>query len=106
MKSTVHLEVQSALLEAMAERQVSVGGTTYPLPLFLVMATQNPIEQEGTYPSRGTARSFSDARQGDYPNSAAERDISNWLDAKPPPESNWTNPKFPRLSFSPRVKRC
>ena len=44
-------KVQSALLEAMAERQVSVGGTTYPLPeLFLVMATQNPIEQEGTYP--------------------------------------------------------
>ena len=44
-------KVQSALLEAMAERQVSVGGTTYPLPeLFMVMATQNPIEQEGTYP--------------------------------------------------------
>ena len=42
-------KVQSALLEAMAERQVSVGGTTYPLPeLFMVMATQNPIEQEGT----------------------------------------------------------
>lgn len=44
-------KVQSALLEAMAERQVSVGQSTYPLPdLFLVMATQNPIEQEGTYP--------------------------------------------------------
>lgn len=44
-------KVQSALLEAMAERQVSVGGTTRPLPdVFLVMATQNPIEQEGTYP--------------------------------------------------------
>ena len=44
-------KVQSALLEAMAERQISVGGTTYQLPeLFLVMATQNPIEQEGTYP--------------------------------------------------------
>lgn len=44
-------KVQSALLEAMAERQVTVGGTTYPLPeLFMVMATQNPIEQEGTYP--------------------------------------------------------
>jgi MoxR-like ATPase len=43
-------KVQSALLEAMAERQVSVGQNTYPLsPLFLVMATQNPIEQEGTY---------------------------------------------------------
>ena len=44
-------KVQSALLEAMGERQVTIGGTTYPLPeLFLVMATQNPIEQEGTYP--------------------------------------------------------
>ena len=44
-------KVQSALLEAMAERQVTVGRHTYPLPeLFLVMATQNPIEQEGTYP--------------------------------------------------------
>jgi MoxR-like ATPase len=44
-------KVQSALLEAMAERQVTVGRRTYPLPkLFLVMATQNPIEQEGTYP--------------------------------------------------------
>ncbi len=44
-------KVQSALLEAMAERQITVGTTTYPLPeVFLVMATQNPIEQEGTYP--------------------------------------------------------
>jgi MoxR-like ATPase len=44
-------KVQSALLEAMAERQITVGDVTYPLPkLFLVMATQNPIEQEGTYP--------------------------------------------------------
>ncbi len=44
-------KVQAALLEAMAERQITVGGATYPLPaLFLVMATQNPIEQEGTYP--------------------------------------------------------
>ena len=44
-------KVQSALLEAMQERQVTIGDTTYPLPKpFLVMATQNPIEQEGTYP--------------------------------------------------------
>ncbi len=44
-------KVQSAMLEAMGEHQVTVGRTTYPLPkLFLVMATQNPIEQEGTYP--------------------------------------------------------
>ncbi len=44
-------KVQSALLEAMQERQVTIGDTTYPLPKpFLVLATQNPIEQEGTYP--------------------------------------------------------
>ncbi|MDE6230274.1 MAG: MoxR family ATPase [Muribaculaceae bacterium] len=44
-------KVQSALLEAMQERQVTIGDDTYPLPKpFLVMATQNPIEQEGTYP--------------------------------------------------------
>jgi MoxR-like ATPase len=44
-------KVQSALLEAMQERQVTIGDETYPLPRpFLVMATQNPIEQEGTYP--------------------------------------------------------
>ncbi len=44
-------KVQSALLESMQERQVTLGDTTYPLEkLFLVMATQNPIEQEGTYP--------------------------------------------------------
>ncbi|MGB0723115.1 MAG: AAA family ATPase, partial [Gammaproteobacteria bacterium] len=44
-------KVQSALLEAMAERQITVGGETFQLPdPFLVMATQNPIEQEGTYP--------------------------------------------------------
>lgn len=44
-------KVQSALLEAMEERQVTIGGKTHPVPeLFLVMATENPIEQEGTYP--------------------------------------------------------
>lgn len=44
-------KVQSALLESMEERQITVGGQTYPLPeLFFVMATQNPIEHEGTYP--------------------------------------------------------
>ena len=44
-------KVQSALLEAMQEKQVTIGDTTYPLPQpFLVLATQNPLEQEGTYP--------------------------------------------------------
>jgi len=70
-------KVQSALLEAMAERQVSVGGTTYPLPdLFLVMATQNPIEQEGTYPlPEAQLDRFLMHVKVDYPNADAERDI-------------------------------
>jgi MoxR-like ATPase len=70
-------KVQSALLEAMAERQISVGRTTYPLPqLFLVMATQNPIEQEGTYalPEAQLDRFLLHVRV-DYPAVEAERQI-------------------------------
>ena len=70
-------KVQSALLEAMAERQVSVGSTTYTLPdLFLVMATQNPIEQEGTYPlpEAQLDRFLMHVSVG-YPDTAAETEI-------------------------------
>jgi len=70
-------KVQSALLEAMAERQITVGAVTHKLPeLFLVMATQNPIEQEGTYPlpeaqlDRFLVHVFID-----YPDAEAERKI-------------------------------
>jgi len=70
-------KVQSALLEAMAERQVSVGSETYPLPpLFLVMATQNPIEQEGTYPlPEAQLDRFLLHVRVDYPDAEAERRI-------------------------------
>ncbi len=70
-------KVQSALLEAMAERQVSVGSETYPLPeLFLVMATQNPIEQEGTYPlPEAQLDRFLLHVNVQYPDRDAERDI-------------------------------
>ncbi|MGI0116146.1 AAA family ATPase [Zooshikella sp. RANM57] len=70
-------KVQSALLEAMAERQVSVGKQTYLLPeLFLVMATQNPIEQEGTYPlPEAQLDRFLLHVLIDYPDAAAERQI-------------------------------
>lgn len=70
-------KVQSALLEAMAERQVSVGKTTYALPeLFLVMATQNPIEQEGTYPlPEAQLDRFLMHVRVDYPTVDAERKI-------------------------------
>lgn len=68
-------KVQSALLEAMAERQISVGRATYPLPeLFLVMATQNPIEQEGTYPlPEAQLDRFLMHVTVDYPDADAER---------------------------------
>ncbi|MDI9819644.1 MULTISPECIES: MoxR family ATPase [unclassified Legionella] len=70
-------KVQSALLEAMAERQVTIGGTTYPLPeLFLVMATQNPIEQEGTYPlPEAQLDRFLMYVKIAYPDTQVERDI-------------------------------
>ncbi len=70
-------KVQSALLEAMAERQITVGSVTYKLPeLFLVMATQNPIEQEGTYPlpEAQLDRFLMHVTIG-YPDAAAERGI-------------------------------
>lgn len=70
-------KVQSALLEAMAERQVTIGGKTYPLPeLFLVMATQNPIEQEGTYPlpEAQLDRFLMYVKIG-YPDTKVEKDI-------------------------------
>jgi MoxR-like ATPase len=70
-------KVQSALLEAMGERQVTVGRQTYPLPpLFLVMATQNPIEQEGTFPlpEAQLDRFLMYIRIG-YPAAAAETEI-------------------------------
>ncbi|WP_188151437.1 AAA family ATPase [Teredinibacter waterburyi] len=70
-------KVQSALLEAMAERQISVGRSTYKLPeLFLVMATQNPIEQEGTYPlPEAQLDRFLMHVKVDFPNAEAEREI-------------------------------
>ena len=70
-------KVQSALLEAMEERQITVGSATYPLPrLYLVMATQNPIEQEGTYPlpEAQMDRFLLHVRIG-YPDADAEREI-------------------------------
>lgn len=70
-------KVQAALLEAMAENQVSVGQKTYPLPdLFLVMATQNPIEQEGVYPlPEAQLDRFLMHVQVEYPDTEAEADI-------------------------------
>jgi len=70
-------KVQSALLEAMQERQVSIGEQTYPVPSpFLVLATQNPIEQEGTYPlPEAQLDRFMLKLKIDYPNKEQERKI-------------------------------
>ena len=70
-------KVQSALLEAMAERQVTVAGATYRLPaLFMVMATQNPIEQEGTYPlPEAQLDRFMLHVKIDFPSAEAEREV-------------------------------
>ncbi len=70
-------KVQSALLEAMQERQVTIGGTTYELPRpFLVLATENPIEQEGTYPlPEAQVDRFMFKLKVDYPTREDERMI-------------------------------
>ncbi len=70
-------KVQSALLEAMQERQVTVGGETFPLPLpFLVLATQNPLEQEGTYPlPEAQVDRFMMKLMVNYPSKKEEKEI-------------------------------
>jgi MoxR-like ATPase len=70
-------KVQSALLEAMQERQVTIGDETYPLPQpFLVLATQNPVEQEGTYPlPEAQVDRFLLKLRVTYPSRAEERAI-------------------------------
>jgi MoxR-like ATPase len=79
-------KVQSALLEVMAERQVSIGGTTYLVPRpFLVLATQNPIESEGVYPLPEAQRDrFLMKVVVDYPTPLEEREIVRRMGVKPP----------------------
>ncbi|GAA3047426.1 MoxR family ATPase [Gordonia defluvii] len=79
-------KVQSALLEVMAERQVSIGGVTYPMPKpFLVMATQNPIENEGVYPLPEAQRDrFLFKVLVDYPSVEEEREIVYRMGNVPP----------------------
>jgi MoxR-like ATPase len=79
-------KVQSALLEVMAEQHVSIGGQTHPVPLpFLVMATQNPIEQEGVYPLPEAQRDrFLLKVVVGYPTDAEEREIVHRMGVSPP----------------------
>src|SRR5690606_36993805 len=79
-------KVQSALLEVMAERQVSIGGESFPVPEpFLVMATQNPIEQEGVYPLPEAQRDrFLMKILVGYPTDVEEREIVYRMGVEPP----------------------
>ncbi len=79
-------KVQSALLEVMQERHVSIGGKTFPMPTpFLVMATQNPIEHEGVYPLPEAQRDrFLFKINVDYPSSEEEREIIYRMGVTPP----------------------
>ncbi|MGI6460094.1 MAG: AAA family ATPase [Candidatus Hydrogenedentales bacterium] len=81
-------KVQSALLEAMQERQVTIGDTTYPLEEpFMVMATQNPIEQEGTYPlPEAQVDRFMLKLRVNYPSRVEEREIMDRVDVLHAPE--------------------
>jgi MoxR-like ATPase len=78
-------KVQSALLEAMQEHQVTIGGETHPLPEpFLVLATQNPIEQEGTYPlPEAQVDRFMLKLRVTYPPKSAEKEIMRRMVAGP-----------------------
>lgn len=79
-------KVQSALLEAMQERQVTIGDTTYPLPEpFLVLATENPIDQEGTYPlPEAQVDRFMLKLKVGYPGKAEEREILDRMSSTNP----------------------
>jgi MoxR-like ATPase len=83
-------KVQSALLEAMQERQVTIGDETFPMEnLFLVMATQNPIEQEGTYPlPEAQVDRFMLKVKVDYPSRAEERQIIDRMTGATLPEAS------------------
>ena len=95
-------KVQSALLEAMAERQITVGKVTYPLPdLFMVMATQNPIEQEGTYPlPEAQLDRFLMHVSIDYPQASAEKQILKLAREEAKQESAAAEPSTPADKIS------
>lgn len=88
-------KVQSALLEVMAEQQVSIGGETHVVPKpFLVMATQNPIEQEGVYPLPEAQRDrFLFKILVDYPTDVEEREIVYRMGVDPPEPVQVFNPE-------------
>jgi len=93
-------KVQSAMLEVMAERHVSIGGQTFPMPdPFLVLATQNPIENEGVYPLPEAQRDrFLFKIIVDYPSAEEEREIVYRMGVEPPvAQPAITAPELTRL---------
>jgi MoxR-like ATPase len=82
-------KVQSALLEAMGEHQVTIGDVTYPMQdLFIVLATQNPIEQEGTYPlPEAQLDRFLFKIRVNYPTMSEEKNILNRMSGVAPPKA-------------------
>lgn len=108
-------KVQSALLESMQERQVTIGDKTYPLPdPFLVMATQNPIEQEGTYPlPEAQVDRFMLKVRVDYPSRDEESQIIDRMTSSIIPEAKPVlsmeqllemRKMLPKIYLDPRVK--
>jgi MoxR-like ATPase len=89
-------KVQAAMLEAMAERQVSIGGTTYPVPQpFIVIATQNPIESEGVYPLPEAQRDrFLLKVDVPYPAGNEEFEILRRMSVDPPTSQPVLNPQM------------
>jgi len=99
-------KVQSALLEAMQERQVTIGGGTHPLPKpFFVMATQNPVEQEGTYPlPEAQTDRFLFKLLVDYPSAEEESSMmQRWGQVTKQPAINAVSNGDELLSLRPQV---
>ena len=97
-------KVQAALLEAMEERQITVAGKTYKLPdLFMVLATQNPVEQEGTYPlPEAQMDRFIMKINLDYPNHEDEAKIIKLVRGEEKPSEEKVEPIDPQCIFDAR----
>lgn len=97
-------KVQAALLEAMEERQITVAGKTYKLPeLFMVLATQNPVEQEGTYPlPEAQMDRFLMKINLDYPDAKSEAEIVKLVRSEDSPKQDSFEPIDPQYIFDAR----
>lgn len=99
-------KVQAALLEAMEERQITVAGKTYKLPeLFMVLATQNPVEQEGTYPlPEAQMDRFMMKINLDYPKFEDEAKIIKLVRGEEKPSTEKVEPIDPQCIFDARLQ--